>query len=204
MKYYTTSILTLCLALLAWPATAQPKIAVIDLRRVFDEYHKTKTADAALKERAGELDKERKSLIDVYQKIKEDYEKALNSANDQAVSADERDKRKKTAEGKLLELREKEQEITQFDRTARASLDEDQRRRRDNILAEIRTVINGRAKAGSYGLVIDIAAETINKTPVVLYSNGENDLTGMVLDQLNATAPPTLPKADSKKDDKKN
>jgi outer membrane protein len=203
MKNCRTSLLTLGLALLAATACAQPRIALIDLRRVFDEYHKTKTADASLKERAGELDKERKSLIDVYQKIKEDYEKTLNSANDQAVSADEREKRKKAAEGKLLELREKEQEITQFDRTARASLDEDQRRRRDNILAEIRTVINARAKAAGYSLVIDIAAETINKTPVVLYSNGENDMTAPVLDQLNATAPPTLPKADPRKEEKK-
>jgi Skp family chaperone for outer membrane proteins len=62
---------------------------------------------------------------------------------------------------------------------------------RENILAEIKTVVNSKAKMGSYSLVIDTAAESINKTPVVMFSNGENDITASVLTQLNAMAPPT-------------
>ena len=60
---------------------------------------------------------------------------------------------------------------------------------RDNILAEIRTVVTAKAKQGSYTLVIDTAAESINKTPVVMFTNGENDLTTAILAQLNSTAP---------------
>src|SRR5262245_53736184 len=119
-------------------ATAQTRLATIDLRKVFDDYHKTKTADAALKDAASELDNERKYTIEGYTKAKEEYEKALPSAGDQAVSADEREKRKKAAEAKLLSLRQTEQEITQYDREARTRLDEKQRRMRENILEEIR------------------------------------------------------------------
>jgi outer membrane protein len=176
-------------ALIAVSASAQSRIAIVDLRKVFDEYYKTKSADATLKDRAGDLEKERKALTDQYQKLTDDYKKALDGANDQAVSADEREKRKKTAESKLIEIKELEQNLTQFDRQSRTTLEEQQRRMRDNILNEIKNVINTKAKSGSYSLVVDIAAETINKTPVVMYTNGENDLTTAVLAQLNAGAP---------------
>ena len=177
--------------LLAVSAAAQTKIGTIDLRRVFDDYYKTKAADAKLKEEAGGLDKDRKVLMDQYQKLTEEYKKALDSANSMAVSADEREKNKKSAEAKLLEIRELEQNVTQFDRTARGNLEEKQRQLRDRILEEIRAVVNQRAKSSGLNLVIDSAAESVNRTPAVLYNSGENDITDAVLATLNASAPPT-------------
>jgi hypothetical protein len=40
-------------------------------------------------------------------------------------------------------------------------------------------------------------------TPIVLYANGENDLTADVLKQLNSTAPPGTSKPTDKKEDRK-
>lgn len=190
MKKVLKTVLCLSFPLwLALSASAQTKIATIDLRRVFDEYYKTKSADATLKDRAADLDKENKALMEQYKKVSEDYKKALDDANNQAVSADEREKRKKAAEGKLLEIKELEQNLTQFERQARGTLEEQQRRMRDNILGEIRAVINIKAKAGAFTLVLDTVAESINKTPILLFTNGENDITDAVLAQLNASAP---------------
>jgi Skp family chaperone for outer membrane proteins len=174
---------------MALTASAQGKIGIVDLRKVFDDYHKTKTADARLKDQAADLDKERKAMMDQYQKATDDYKAALDGANDQAVSADEREKRKKTAESKLLDIKKLEQDIGQFDRQARTTLEEEQRKYRDKILVEIRNVINARAKSAGYSLVIDSAAESINKTPIVMYTTGENDITAAVLTELNANAP---------------
>jgi Skp family chaperone for outer membrane proteins len=172
-------------------ADAQTRIATIDLRKVFDEYHKTKTADAALKDEAAELDKERKSLMDNYTTSNEAYQKALDEANNQAISADEREKRKKVAETRLLELKDLEGSITQFDRQARSTLEEKQRRARENILVEIRAAINAAAKLRGLELVIDIAAETVNRTPVVIFNNGSNDITDAILEKLNEGEPTT-------------
>ena len=172
-------------------------MGIIDLRKVFDDYHKTKTADARLKDQAADLDKERKIMMEQYQKATDDYKAALDGANDQAVSADEREKRKKTAESKLLDIKKLETDIGQFDRQARTTLEEEQRKLRDRILAEIRGIINTKAKAAGYTLVVDSAAETLNKTPVVMYTNGENDLTTAVLAELNANAPAASPGAAS-------
>src|SRR5689334_10256710 len=87
---------------------AEAKIGTIDLRKVFDNYWRTKQADANLKDQASDLEKERKAMFDQYEKSRENYRKLLDSANDPAVSADEREKRKKSAENELMSLRTQE------------------------------------------------------------------------------------------------
>jgi len=189
-------------AFLTLPAMAEQKIAILDLKKIFDEYYKTKIADAVIKEDAADLDKQRKALTDQYQKLADDYKKALEDANNQAISFDEREKRKKAAEGKLIEINDIEQSIKQFDRTARGNLEEKQRIAREKILKEIQTIVNNKAKAGGYALVLDSAAEAASRTTVVLYTNGQDDLTPAVLKELNANAPNDLPKSDKKEDKK--
>lgn len=179
-------------------SAAEQKIAIIDLQSVFTNFFKTKIADAAIKDEATLLDKDRKALTDQYQKLTEDYKKALEDASNQAISADERDKRKKAAEGKLIDINDLEQQIKQFDRTARGNLEEKQRMARDKILTQIKSVVAARALAGKYTLVLDSAGEGLSRTSVVFYNNGENDITGEVLKVLNADAPADLPKADKK------
>ncbi len=177
---------------------AEQKVAIIDLQSVFTNYFKTKIADAAIRDEAGALDKDRKALTDQYQKITEDYKKALEDASNQAISADERDKRKKAAEGKLIDINDLEQQIKQFDRTARGNLEEKQRMAREKILAQIISVVATKAQAGKYTLVLDTAGEGLSRTSVVFYNNGENDITAEVLKALNADAPADLPKTDKK------
>jgi len=174
------------------PALAQDRIATIDLRKVFDGYWKTKQANSALKERGDEMEKELKGLVTDFESAKEEYQGLLESANDQAVSITERERRKKKAEDKLKQLREDEQTIQQFQRQARTTIEEQQRRMRDNILEEVKATITSKAKAAKFTLVIDTAAETPNRTPVILYSSNPDDLTAGVLSQLNATAPPDV------------
>lgn len=193
----------LLLGVLNGTAWAQTRIATVDLRKLFDGYWKTKQADAALKDRAADLDKEYKGLRDDHKKLTEEYQKTLADANDQAVSSEERDKRKKAAEAKLKDIKDAEETIGQFERQARTTLDEQRRRMRDNVLGEIRKAIDAKAKSGGYGLVVDTAAETPNATPIFVYSNGENDLTQAVLDQINAGAPVETAKPAEKKEEKK-
>jgi outer membrane protein len=186
--FFRSILAAICLAVVI-PAQAETKVGIISLKKVFDGFWKTKQADVQLKERAAEFDKQRKDLIDGYQKANEEYKKLLDSAGDQAVSTEERDKRKKSAETKLREIQEIETQVNQFDRTARATLNEQQRRMRDSILREIQEVIATKAKTAAYSVVLDTAAESVNNTPVLVYNNGENEITEDVLRQLNISAP---------------
>jgi len=176
-------------------AQTSPKVGVIDLKKVFDGYWKTKQADVNLKAQASELDKKRKDMIGDYEKLNTDYKKVLDSTNDQAVSAEEREKRKKSAEAKLMEIREVEQSVQQFDRQSRTVLAEKQRQMRDNILKELKEAINAKSKAAGYDMVVDSAAESANGTPIVMFWNGTGDITDAVLSHLNVNAPVEVPAA---------
>lgn len=199
---YLSVLLSLAFPCASWAAAGQGKIALVDLRQVFDKYYKTQAADGILKDQAADLAKESKAYMEQYQKVSDDYKKLLDEANNQAVSSDEREKRKKAAEGKLVEIKELETTIRQFENTARTTLEEKKRQMREKILTAIRDIINVKAKAAGYAMVIDTAAESVNQTPVIMYNNGDNDITASVLQELNASAPPSA-KADEKLDLKK-
>lgn len=171
---------------------AVDSIATVNLRDVFDGYWKTKQANAALKERGEEMEKELKGLVTAFESAKEEYQGLLESANDQAASITERERRKTKAEDALKGLRQDEQTIQQFQGQARETIQQQQTRVRDKILEEVKATITTMAKAGEFTLVIDTAAETGNRTPVILYSSDPDDLTDAVLSQLNATAPPDM------------
>jgi len=193
----------LLLCVLNETAWAQNRVATVDLRKLFEGYWKTKQADAALKDRAADLDKELAGLREDYKKLVENYQKMLTDANDQAVSTEEREKRKKAAEAKLKDIKDNEDVIKKFMTEADLRLKEQRTRMRDSVLVEIRRAIDYKAKNGGYGLVVDTAAETPNATPIVVYTSGENDLTQVVLDQLNAGAPVETTKPAEKKEEKK-
>jgi Skp family chaperone for outer membrane proteins len=171
-------------------ANAQQRIAVINLKSVFDGYWKTKQSDATVKERQNEFQTQRKEMTGDYEKANEEYRKLTESAGDQALSAEERARRKKAAESKLLEIKEIEQSIVQFDRRFQSEITDQIKRMRDNILREITDVVNAKARGGGYTLVLDTAAQSANQTPIVLFTGNTPDLSQEVLSELNAQAPP--------------
>jgi outer membrane protein len=179
----------LLMSFMGGSALAQTKIATVDLRKLFDNYYKTKLAQAAIQERAAQLDKDDASMKDDLKTMSDDYQKLLDEANDQALSSDERDRRKQAADDKLKALEAFKTTIDQFERQAQTTLGEQRQRMRDNILNEIKAAVAVRAKAAGDTLVFDTAAETVNGTMAVVYSVGDNDLTDDVLSQLNAGAP---------------
>lgn len=176
---------------LAAPLTqAQVKIAVINMKTVFDGYWKTKQSDAIVKDRQAEFQKNRAKMLEDYQKANEEYKSLSEQANDPALSADEQARRRKAADDKLLEIREIEQSIKNLDKQFQADIAEQVQRMRANILRDIQDEVNQQARAAGLNLVLDTAAESVNRTPIILFNSGLTDLTQPVLQKLNANAPP--------------
>jgi outer membrane protein len=179
----------LLMAFMSGSALAQTKIATVDLRKLFDNYYKTKLAQAQIQEHAAQLDKDDKSMKDDLKKASDDYQTLLQQSSDQALSADERDRRKQAASDKLKELQSSKAAIDQYERQAQTTLGEQRQRMREKIITEIKAAVTTKAKAGGFTLVFDTAAETVNGTMAIVYTSGDNDLTDAVLAQLNAGAP---------------
>jgi outer membrane protein len=186
----TWKLLTFVLFIsLATSAVAQPKIAVIDMKTVFDDYWKTKQASVTFEDRKKDYADQHQGMIDQYQAANEDYRKIRESANEPAISASEKDRRNANAEAKLKDIQKLERDIRDHQKSMEGNLTETRFRLRRNILSDIRDVINTIAKTEGYTLVLDSAAEGINQTPVVLFSSGANDISQQVLTKLNVSAP---------------
>lgn len=184
----------ICLLSASSAEAQSQQIAIVNLQKVFDGYWKTKQANLNLKERANELDDRRKEMIDDHKKANDSYKQLLESANDKAVSLTERDRRKASAEAKLREMREIEESIKQFDRSARAQIGEQQRNLRDKLVGEIRESLGVMAKAKGYNGVFDSSAPLppapgMKTTPFLLFHDGLPDLTEDLVKQMNASAP---------------
>jgi Skp family chaperone for outer membrane proteins len=169
---------------------AEQKIAVFNLRKAFDSYYKTVQSTAALKQEAAGVEKERAQMVENGRRHEDEWRKLIDKANDQAVSAEERDKSKQAASQKYAELESDKQSINEFDRMANARLREKQNLRREDIVKEIVGVLTAHAKAAGYSMVLDPSGESANMVPVVLYTNGQDDLTDGIIKELNAAAPP--------------
>jgi Skp family chaperone for outer membrane proteins len=168
---------------------AEQKIATFNLSKAFKNYYKTVQSDAALQQEVADVEKERAAMVENGRKHEDEWRKLIDKANDQAVSADEREKSKQLASQKYAELESDKQSISEFDRTANSRLTEKRTLRRDDIVKEIVGVLNAHAKAAGYSLVLDISGESANMVPVVLYTSGQDDLTDGIIKELNAAAP---------------
>lgn len=183
-KLHLTLLTVALLAATALSATAQTKVASVDMKKLFDGYWKTKQSQTILESRKAELRKEIKDMADGLEKTQTEYKQLLDQANDQSISADERDKRKQAAADKAKDLNNSKVALEQFQRQAEAQLADQSQRMSGNIVTEIRKAVADKAKFGGFNTVLNGAAAEI-----VVYSDTNTDLTDAVLSQLNAGAP---------------
>ncbi len=168
MKFFRLLIVVALVALIgaAVSASAQSKIASVDMRKLFDQYYKTKLAE------------------DLLDKDKADYKQLIDQANDQAISADAQDKLKQSAADKAQQINDSKTAFDKFQREVEASLADKSQRMTANLISEIQAAVSDKAKLGGYSLVVNSAS-----SEAVVYSAPEIDITASVLSQLNAGAP---------------
>jgi outer membrane protein len=185
MKMMRTTILTISvLACLSVPAFAQTKVATVDMRKLFSGYYKTKIAENILDGKKTDLRKEIKDMADGLDKAQADYKLLLAQAEDQAISAEERERRKQAAADKLKEMNNSKAALDAFNRQAESTVADQGQRMSGNLVTEIQKAVADKAKAAGYTLVINSGS-----ADAVVYSGSDNDLTDAVLKQLNAGAP---------------
>ena len=185
MKKLHLTILTVALlAVMTISASAQTKIVSVDMKKLFDGYWKTKQAQSALETRLVELRKEIKEMTDGLEKTQNEYKQLLDQATDQAISADEREKRKQAAGDKAKEMSNSKIALDQFQRQAEAQLADQKQRMSSNITTEIRKVVADQAKASGATVVLNA-----NITDIIVFTDPATDITENVLKELNAGAP---------------
>ena len=189
MKNLRLTLITVVLLAVTFSATAQSKVASVDMKKLFSGYWKTKQATVALDNQKAELRKEIKDMADSIEKAQADYKQLLDQANDQAISADERDKRRLAATNKAKDINSGKASLEQFQRQAESQLADQSQRMSQNLVVEIQKAVADKAKAGSYTAILNSA-----NTESFVYVSPTVDITESVLAQLNAGAPIDLSK----------
>jgi len=185
MKNLRFTILTVVLLLATVAsASAQSKVATVDMKKLFNGYYKTKLSQTSLENRKTELRKEIKDMADGLEKSQADYKQLLDKANDQTLSADERAKNRIAADDKAKEINNSRAAIEQFQRQAESQLGDQSQRMSVSLVDEIQKAVADKAQAGGYSMVLNSAS-----IEVVVFANNDNDITASVLAQLNAGAP---------------
>jgi Skp family chaperone for outer membrane proteins len=179
----------LALACLTGTAQEPVKIATVDLLKAFDSYWKTKLSNDQLKERGSDFDKVRIGMIEDLNLLREEYNRLNVSIQDQANAEEKRADDQKKAQVKLAEFKYLEQQVIEFNKNAQKTLGDQTQRLRKGRLDEIQTVISAKAKELGYDWVIDSSQDVmLPRTPTVLFTNGKNDITAVVIEILNKDA----------------
>jgi Skp family chaperone for outer membrane proteins len=123
-------------------------------------------------------------MADGLEKARDDYKQLLSQANDQAITSDEREKRKASAMEKAKDVNSRQVAFEQYQRQAETQLNDKSQRIVGNLVLEIQKIVADKAKAGGYTLVVNSAAND-----ALLYTAPESDITAAVITQLNVGAP---------------
>lgn len=202
-----TVILAVILSVVATSAT-ELSIATIDLNEVFNNYYKTKVELEKLKGEAKKYEDRLKKLKGDFDKLKLQLERQQKNAADPALAPAERKRREAAMRDTYVRMKELEQSSQNLQRASSEKLLQQRKNVTEDLLKEITDVVKARAKAGKYNFVLD-TGEMLDVPSglgraVVLFSDGQNDLTESILKQLNATNPnktsaPATPKKEKPK-----
>jgi outer membrane protein len=186
-KHLLLPVLTLAVALLGVaPVSAQTlKIGTVDMKRVFDNYYKTKDAESKINEARNAAKKELEDRMDIAKKALDEVKKLDEDINNTALSKETKDQKQKIRSDKAVELQNMDREIREFQQSREKQLQEQSMRMRAGIVDDINKVVADRVKAESFNLVFDKSGPSLNGVPIVLYSMDNYDFTDSVIKALN-------------------
>jgi outer membrane protein len=185
---------TLLVAAAPRDASAQEfKIGIVDMKRVFADYYKTKEAEAKVNEGKSIAKKELDERNAKYKQLIQEWQDLQTLIKDPALSETLRDTKTKEAQDKAAEAKSLEREMAEFRSRRERQLQEEVIRMRKAILEEIRELVEGKAKQDNYDLVFDKSGLGMNGVPFLLHSKDAVDFSNEIIAELNKDAPAPAP-----------
>ena len=168
---------------------AATAIGMISLEKVYNGYWRTDVENRKLKTKQEEALDRIKKLDESLRKEGTVLGNMIKAMQDPRLAAAERSKRQQQVQTKQKELQQMQDAIQGFRERTRKDLELDMRKQREQIMEEIQQIVSNEAKKRKLNLVLDAAARSASIAPIVIFTDGENDLTEEVLRQLNLSDP---------------
>ena len=174
---------------LGYTLNAATAIGVISLEKVYNGYWRTDVENKKLKSKQEEALDRIKKLEESLRKEGTVLGNMIKAMQDPRLAAAERSNRQQQVQTKQKELQQMQDAIQGFRERTRKDLELDMRKEREQIMEEIQQIVSAEAKKRELNLVLDHAARSAAIAPIVIFTDGENDLTEEVLRQLNLSDP---------------
>jgi len=164
---------------------AEMKIAVLDLKKAFQEYEKTKTMEIKLNQQIEVFREYSNQLKQQYENLRKQYESARDDSQNIAYSGAERENKRQKAKQLYESLMLKEQEMRSYTESRATQIQEMQTKLRDEVIEDIRRVVHNKAVLEGYTLVLDLSGDAQDNVGFVIYSQSNLDITESVIQDLN-------------------
>ena len=174
---------------LALHAQSAPKIAVVDMAKLYDTHYKTEEQKAKLRtdeqkaqEELDRLNKEGTALV-------EQYKELVDQSNNPAATAEAKAKAQDDAKKKMEEIQKKQNERDSFRANTQRSLQQRMKTFNDLLLEEIGKVASDVAKRKGATLLLDKSGPSLIGVPNVVYADASYDITEDVAKEINKDRP---------------
>jgi outer membrane protein len=184
-------LIPLAVLFLAAPVRAQGafKIGIIDMKRVFSEYYKTKDAEKSVNDGKEAAKKQLDERSAKYKELINKWQESQKLVNDPAISEELRAQKRKEVDELSSEAKSLEREMAEFRQRREQQLQEQVNRMRKGILDEIKLLVEKKARDANYDLVFDKSGLGVNGVPFLLYSKDAVDFSQDIIGELNRDAP---------------
>lgn len=166
-----------------------PKMATVDMQKLFKEYHRTKTAQErfnteyariqkAINERGEAMNRMRRMLGAIAEQIK-------------TGKPTDEEKNNKESEAKLIaqELKMMDSEVKRFSTQEKRKVAQLKAASMQGIMQEIRLKVVDHSKEQGYDFVFDKSGRNTNQVSFFIYLKDAKDITANMLKELNKFAP---------------
>jgi len=175
---------------LAWSSMgAEIKIGTLDLQKAVSEYYKWQEATKQMKAKEAAYLKDLETLRLEGSKLLKEAQELEEMAANSALNATQREEKKKSFEEKRIDLRQFQVRYDDFRAQRENELQSYSVRTKKQIMDEVLSVTKYIGEKEGFNLVLN-ANKTEPATGEVLFSKNVPDITGKVLESLNATKSP--------------
>ena len=172
-----------------------PKIAIVDMAKLFDNHYKTVEKNAVFQSEQDKVKEEINRLNGEGLKLQEEAQGIAEQLNNPVLSDDKKGQIQQEARAKVDELRRKQEEMNALLANSSESLKKRIMNFRSLLMDEISKVASTVAKRKGITLLMDKSGPSLLGVPAVLYYDASLEITDEVLKEINKDKPEGAPAA---------
>ena len=171
--------------------SAHATTVVVNMDRVFTEFHKTREAEMQIQGMVQQYRTEQEQAREEFQAKQEAFNHMRERSANMELNDEQRREMAQQAADMLNDIRAAEERFRQEDQNRQRQIEEQGRRMRQRIVDEILEKVRELSAARNWALVLDSSGVSASGIPIVLRAANNVDVTGEVIQALNAQRAPT-------------